>query len=109
MPGQKAIADAGEHIGDWINHSHQSLLLATMEISSRLPGGLNDPRQLASQGLLPEANAAELKLADVASRAAADLAAVPDANRVLPPTFPDNDGLLGHNSVASSKGHAQEL
>jgi hypothetical protein len=70
VPGHDAVADAGEEIGNGIG----------VHVDSSLPAGLLDARQLAREGVLPEAKAAELELPDVAAGAAADLApvAVPD-------------------------------
>jgi hypothetical protein len=51
--------------------------------SVRLPGALDDTRDLAGEGAFPEADAAQLKAANVPPRPAAELAAVAHAHGVF--------------------------
>jgi hypothetical protein len=73
MACHDAIADAGEIVSDWIG-VHGFLFL---------PGGLLNAGKLASEGVFPEAEAAELELAHVAAGPSTDLATVAVLGREL--------------------------
>src|SRR5204863_8388605 len=58
------VADPGQHIGYWVCHRHSVI---------PLPARYGDARDVAAERELPKTNAAELRLAQEAARAAAAL------------------------------------
>src|SRR6188472_205463 len=81
------------------------------EIFMGLPARLGHTRQLAQQGALPEADAAQGEATHVAARSSADGATVvaPDVVPLLALRLGD-EGLLGHRSAPRSvrERHAEE-
>jgi hypothetical protein len=73
MAGHDSIPEAGEIISDWIG-VHGFLFL---------PGGLLNAGKFAGEGVLPEAETAELELAHVSAGTSANLAAIAVLGREL--------------------------
>lgn len=72
-----------------------------------LPTGLDDTRQMTTQGLLPEADATQPEPTHVAARTPAHLAAVANAHLKLAVGLAQNHGLLCHSLSLSPSRHTQ--
>ena len=68
------IANAGEHVGNRISHSHREPISSFQKMG--LPTGFGDAGNCAGVGLITEADTAHLELAEIAVRTAADFAAI---------------------------------
>src|SRR4029079_2565594 len=80
MVRHDAVANPRQHVCNWVCHRHS---LNPFVSVAGLPASLGDARDVAAERKLPEADAAELKLAEVSARTPAHLAAVDFASHVL--------------------------
>src|SRR6266568_8941805 len=111
------VPDSRQHIGYWVCHRHSVIPLVSSEccvlsaescpsgllstqhsaLSTRSPTRLGHSRDISPERKLPEADAAELELAQVSARTSAHLAAVLAARHELRLALRlDDHGSLGH-------------